>query len=213
MTHFFFSTSADRRLQRSSSRGFTLIEVLISLSIFLILLGVLMTSFFQLYKNQREANEVRAVIADMRTLVNFVQDELRTKTVDFCGYESGDECKLSSSQSKDTLVLVNKERTEQTIISFKIENVGAEDRGRITFQRRKKDSPEKGWYAMPGYDTEKDISMSRLQFKSVKFSLAPMGDANVYLSSAAYQMQPSVTMHISFGNNYYLQTSFSSRVY
>lgn len=195
--------------RRSSSRkGFTLIEILVSLSIFMILLGVLMSSFFQLYKSQRAANETRKVVADLRTLVNFVQDEMRTKTIDFCGYENGDVCKLSFDKAQNKIILVSKDQRERTTITFVSEKVNDQDQGKITFQRATQD-PGKIWLPLP----EQVLSLSHAQLHSVSFSLAPMGDTNKNLQSAAFQMQPSVTLHVTFGNNYYLQTTFSSRVY
>lgn len=194
--------------RRSSRKGFTLIEILVSLSIFMILLGVLMSSFFQLYRSQRDANETRKVVADLRTLVNFVQDEMRTKTIDFCTYENGDLCKLSFDKPQDKLVLANKDRTEQTTITFTSKPENNQTQGKITFQRATQ-SPGKIWLTLP----EQVLSIPHAQLHDVSFSLAPMGDTNKYLQNAAFQMQPSVTMHVTFGKNYYLQTTFSSRVY
>ncbi len=196
-------------------KAFTLIEILISLSIFLLLIGVLMSAFFQLQKSQREANETRKVTADLRTLVNFVQDEMRAKTIDFQAYPDShpDFWKLSLNQVRDTLILVNKERTEQTIITFVLDKQLVQPRGRVTFQRRVRLTSDDGWGAAPGYSDPKELSIPHLQLSLVKFSLAPMADTNKNLADAVYQIQPSVTMHVSFGNNYTLQTTFSSRVY
>ncbi len=192
----------------SSKQGFTLIEILVSLSIFMILMGVLMSSFFQLYRSQRDANETRKVVADLRTLVNFVQDEMRTKTIDFCGYETGDLCTLSFDKPQSKLVLVNKNQTERTTVTFVSEKVNDQEQGKIVFQRAKQD-PGKIWLPLG----EQVLSLPHAQLHTVSFSLAPMGDTNKNLQSSAYQMQPSVTLHVMFGNNYYLQTTFSSRVY
>ncbi len=167
----------------------------------MILMGVLMSSFFQLYRSQRDANETRKVVADLRTLVNFVQDEMRTKTIDFCVVENGSSCTVSFDKPQSNLVLVNKNQTERTTITFV-------SGGKIVFQRATQD-PGKIWLPLG----EQVLSLPHAQLHTVSFSLAPMGDTNKNLQSSAYQMQPSVTLHVTFGNNYYLQTTFSSRVY
>jgi prepilin-type N-terminal cleavage/methylation domain-containing protein len=211
-------------LSRTSSQrsGFTLIEVLVSLSVFLILIGVLMGSFFQLYKSQHDANEVRKVVADLRTLVNFVQDEMRTKTVDFCGYSDDPSgCRLSFDTPRKELYLVNKDATEATVITFKPSSSEVRGGG-VSFQRKTRVDTEHAWSSDGG---EKLLSVAHISLKDLQFSLAPMGSPNgnpsfsgagdtlANLRDSTLQMQPSVTLHVTFGNNYYLQTTFSSRVY
>lgn len=208
---------------RTSRSGFTLIEVIISLSMFVVLLAVLMGALFQLTKSQRDANEIRKVVADLRTLVSFVQDEMRTKTVDFCGYR---DAKITPSrtqkicdidgESRHQLVLVDKNSTEQTIITFnptnkKLDNDSKDSQ--VVFMRKVLDSTG-SWISAPGFISDaQPISTPHVQLKDVSFSVTPVGDPNTHLENSAYQMQPSVTMRVTFGNNYFLQTTFSSRVY
>lgn len=215
--NFFLSTIQTNRKRK----GFTLIEILVSLSIFLILLGALMTSFFQLYRAQRDANDVRKVVADLRTLSNFVQDEMRTKTIDFYSYSPT--YRFSFDTPQHVLYLTDKNGTHQTTITFipsPKDVVGSENGGSVVFTKQVRIDKDHSWSADSGFAGDpKQISIPHVQLKDVSFSLAPMGDPNARvgnvnnLSDSTLQMQPSVTMHVRFGNNYYLQTTFSSRVY
>lgn len=213
MKFSLFISQANRK-----QKGFTLIEILVSLSIFLILLGALMTSFFQLYKAQRDANDVRKVVADLRTLTNFVQDEMRTKTIDFYSYNPT--YRLSFDTPQHVLYLTDKNGTHQTTITFipsQKGSVGSENGGSVVFTKQVRVDKDHSWSADSGFAGDpKKISIPHVQLKDVSFSLAPMGDPNASLDNlrdSTLQMQPSVTMHVRFGNNYYLQTTFSSRVY
>lgn len=174
-----------------------------------------MTSFFQLYKAQRDANDVRKVVADLRTLANFVQDEMRIKTIDFYSYSPT--YRLSSDSPQHVLYLINKEGTKQTIITFIPPSDSNKLSGSIVFTKQVRVDKDHSWSADSGFAGDpKQISIPHVQLKDVSFSIAPMGDPNASLENlrdSTLQMQPSVTVHVRFGNNYYLQNTFSSRAY
>lgn len=66
-------------------KGFTLVEMLVAMSIFVIFVGVLLGSYTGIVKSQRDANDYRVMYAEARHVFESVIAEFRDGMVDY-GY-------------------------------------------------------------------------------------------------------------------------------
>ncbi len=67
-------------------KGFTLMELLVAIGIFVTFLGVVTSSYVSIVRGHESTNERRKMIADVRYFIDFVTDELRDGTVEYKGY-------------------------------------------------------------------------------------------------------------------------------
>ena len=65
-------------------KGFTLVEMLVSLAIFSVFMGVLLTSYMSLVKGLRGAEEYRVLYADARHVFDTILENARNSTVYGC---------------------------------------------------------------------------------------------------------------------------------
>lgn len=71
------------RLKKKSRKGFTLIELTIALTVFLVFLGIIMRSFIYLLGVQIEANRYRKVYAEVEQIVRIIRSDTRDLAVDY----------------------------------------------------------------------------------------------------------------------------------
>ncbi len=63
------------------NKGFTLIEMLVAMSIFVIFIGVLISSYTDIVKSQQEANDYRVLYSDARRVFDKLTEEIRGSAV------------------------------------------------------------------------------------------------------------------------------------
>lgn len=66
--------------------AFTLVELLVSISIFVIFLGVVSVSYIGIVRSQRQANDVRKMYSDVRSFVSSLEEDMRLGTIDYNCY-------------------------------------------------------------------------------------------------------------------------------
>ena len=128
-----------RTLKNSRKKGFTLIELVVSLSIFMVFLGIVSTSYLSIIHAQREANSIRKMYSEVRNFMEMLAQDARLGTLDYDCYEHfsdveniplDEQCPadilnkningvaVSADGTSPFLVLVNKEKTEKTVYWF-----------------------------------------------------------------------------------------------
>ncbi len=67
---------------KKNQKGFTLLELLVAIMVFMIILIVATNSYVTIVRAQREANEMRLMYSELRDFVDFVNAEMRNGKVD-----------------------------------------------------------------------------------------------------------------------------------
>lgn len=187
-------------------RGFTLIEMLIAMSIFVVFIGVLMGSYTSIIRAQRDANDYRIMYAESRRVFDGLIQEFREGMVD---YSIDEDTSAVFVGAQDQLQLISKDGLTKTLILL------ADDSVKIA----KSEGP-----AVEVFDGDAvSLNSADVQVKELNMYVYPAVDPydmkNV--SKDAYQFQPKVTIFATFekekttGEPYSVsfQTTVSSRIY
>lgn len=209
-------------------KGFTLVELLVSIAIFVIFLGVVSVAYIGIVRSQRQANEVRKMYSDVRTFVESLSEDMRLGTVDYDCYQSlssgGPETVInpcpfstiidpqsSTADRSPYLAIVNKDHTRKAVYWFD------KDNGKLLVKRyvRGGASDEvdiSQWADALGYSSgdegvdpntgSRSLFSENIHVKNLTFSVNPA--VNPYISANydknQYQFQPKVTMTITVEN-------------
>lgn len=218
--------------------GFTLVELLVSIAVFVIFLGVVSNSYVTIVRGQREANVVRRLYAETRSALNIMEEELRLSSIDYNCYGQGVDDEEENSANvfdvdslqcppqasiingfTDTLALINRARGEKTFLLY---DATAQILLMQKFQRN-----DAGWIPFPGYEEPRPILGTDVAVKKLAFNLFPgvnpySDDDDIYLNNTV-QFQPQVRVFVELesrqedlnvripGLNF--QTTYSSRIY
>jgi prepilin-type N-terminal cleavage/methylation domain-containing protein len=225
-----------------TKKGFTLIEVLIALTIFVVFVTSMSSAYLYIARSQRETNNMREMYSELRHIIALISDEARMKTIDYQCYtvkemeevEKGmfegeltrreippsSVCgALSTRDNTSYLALIDSSLKNRTI--FRIENT---DDGKV-LQIYKEQNTGVTWEPDDNYTggVYRDIKLHNIKLNDLKFEISPLGDPfdpdNV--SCGPLQFQPSASIYISVSGlaqdtkdiNLNLQTSISSRIY
>ena len=186
------------------NKGFTLIEMLVAMSIFVIFIGVLISSYTDIVKSQQEANDYRVLYSDARRVFDKLTEEIRGSAVYYA------------------------EGTDYTNVNESLKLVSLDGQGEVVFEY----NGEEGelWFgeAVKGI-VENEYSLigsgdSRISVSEFNVFVSPVDDPykeeNVFADGI--QFQPKVTVFATFemerrkGGSPYsvdLQTTISSRFY
>ncbi len=214
-------------MKNSAKKGFTLIELLVSISIFVIFLGVVSVAYIGIVRSQRQANQVRKMYSDVRSLIELFSEDMRLGTIDYDCYKtdsslpppsgSTNPCPFSTptidpssstASQSPYLAIVNKDLTGKTVYWFD------KDNGKIKVKKylgTLDNIDISQWSEVPGYtsgDEGADDTGSRsllsdiVKVKNLTFSVNP--PVNPYTSQNyaknQYQFQPKVTLTLSVEN-------------
>jgi len=197
-----------------NKRGFTLVEMLVAMAIFVIFVSVLMNSYTSIVVNQRAANDYRVMYSDSRRVFEILVAEFRDGMLDYGEYNSG--CSDGTLRSGiQEVFLISKDARDKTQIRYDSEGVSLEMRkGRLAEGQNPTSDPDFGEF----------IRLNSENVMVTDFKVYPYPFVDVYdqqYSQAAYQFHPFVTVFATFemdrGNRdpfkIDLQTTVSSRVY
>jgi len=193
-----------------NNKGFTLIEVLVSMSIFVVFMSVLISSYTSIITAQREANDYRIMYAEARAVFESVIAEFREGMIDYPVMQ--DRGNLLGSQSD--VWLVGKDAITKAHI-FNEDGILMLEKGAVI------DS-----VGVQFTGDQKNIELNEVEKARIKDfriyvtpSVDPYAAENVSLD--LQQFHPKVTIVIRFEKelsngkiyNLDLQTSLSSRIY
>lgn len=214
-------------------KGFTLIEVLVALTIFMIFIVSITRSYLDIAQSQRESNAVREIYSEMRYIYSLISEEARSKTIDYgCPASSdtqGDSFVSQSSACSDLmnverqnyLALISGDGTQRTV--FKIEDDLTT--GEKAFFIAKENFTGVTWEPAEGHrqNTFVQLELNYVKINGFEFGIAPLADpfASANVACGPVQFQPSVSIYSSIEgkqrnvSNFKLdlQTTISSRVY
>lgn len=187
----------------TNRRGFTLVEMLVSMTIFMVFVGILINSYSTIIKAQKEANDYRAMYTEARAVFDTLIAELREGMVDY-GRNEDSGGVLSGTQNN--FYLVSKDGTKKQVIL---------DDGTLNVLR----------FACDGTTTLKTVPLNskNVAVKIFNVKIYPFADpyAPLNVGENQHQFQPFVTIFASFekekvtGEPYKVdfQTTISSRIY
>lgn len=192
----------------SNRKGFTLVELLIAMTIFLLFIGVVVGAYTGIIRAQRNANEYRIMYSEARSVFDSLTWELRNGIVDY-GYYVESETEGYLVGALDELVLVPGNGDKRVLIGYENDAVYLMD---IPFEnavfpeeRRFLNNPEE------------------VRISDFRMYVSPVFDPYDldYTSHDFQQFHPKVTVYAFFerefgnGSTYdmILQTTVSSRIY
>jgi type II secretory pathway pseudopilin PulG len=194
--------------------AFTLVEMLMAITIFMIFMGFAMGSYLRFQALQREAALTRTVILELESAMSVMVDAVKQNVVDYDSYSFFNPVSLGSSKvlEGNRLALLDPNSGEQTVFFWD------KDAGLLTEQRFTSDgSPKAGFIeALPLHSDLVDASL-------VSFEIFPT--KNPYDSEFVFddelQFQPHVSIDIEFTSlgrirdtiSLDLHTSVTSRFY
>lgn len=203
-----------------------MIELLISLVIFVVFMGVVSSSFVSIVRAQKETNEIRKMYAEVRSFVDRVSEEARLGTID---YECYPAAKIqSNTQIKPNLQIqpdFQIQAFNQDVCPVQINEAISGDGRTSVLALVRKDGMQKTvfrydptaktvkvvkyeagpggtWMLAPGYDANFSDAMGTLvRVDRLSFAINPdvnpySGSHDVY-SNNAKQFQPKVTLFMS----------------
>lgn len=194
-------------------KGFTLIEMLVSMAIFVAFTGILISSYTDIVKAQREANDYRIMYVEARHVFETLTQELRDGMVDYGFYEGG-----LAGGSQETIRLISKDMKVKTEISY---DDGVDDEVGDGVIKMGKSIKEGSSYLSTGAAVQ--LNSDEVKITKFKIYVSPLIDPydQNYVDYDVNQFHPKVTIYAEFerelnnGKIYKmeLQTTVSSRIY
>ena len=211
------------RIKSKTKKGFTLIEVLVAITIFMIFITSISSAYLDIAKSQRRANAERAIYSEMRYVFDLIGQEARSKTIDYgCPGPSGGCLKLNGIAHSNYLSLVNGEGTQRTI--FLIQDDTQSGNKKLYYYKEEKKVGDPTWNATEGFEKGYvEIELKNIKLNNFIFEISPLVDPfdPKNIGCGAIQFQPAVSMYASISSlngqagdfELDLQTTVSSRVY
>jgi prepilin-type N-terminal cleavage/methylation domain-containing protein len=207
-----------------NKKAFTLIELMISMVVFIIIMGIVGSSFTSIVRAQKETNEIRRMYSEVRTMVDLISEEARLGTIDYgcygqaVAYSSVCPQVLGSIVNGRTnyLALVRQDGLQKTIFKYDPEVK------RVSMVKYEKTAGG-GWKFASGYTDFRAVTGDAVSVEKMAFAINPDVDPYSQTNYAVNgkQFQPRVTIFMNVQNgkgsksefNIDLQTTVSSRVY
>lgn len=203
-------------------KGFTLIEMLVAMSIFVIFMGVVVQSYLSIITSQREANEYRAMYSEARAIFDKFSDEVRNGVISYSEMGAIGGTDLGAGVQK-RLVLFSPDQTRAVVFEYEEVSGDVEDFensfGKINFGEFEITDDGANFSKKDAYSLNSD----RVNVKDFKMYVSPLDDPfkakNVMNDDV--QFQPKVTVFARFSKEvvagrkveFDLQTTISSRSY
>ena len=180
-------------------KGFTLIEMLVAMTIFVVFIGVIISSYASIVQSQKHTNDFRIVYADARSVFETLVLDLRDGMVDYASYHGH---AVPVGNGLQELYLVSKDAAVKTKIVYKVD--------------------EKSVFVSQGPDFSDAVKLNNnVNIVDFKMYVSPVIDPYdpQFVANDKNQFQPKVTIYAEFGeekgdeSNVKLQTTISSRIY
>lgn len=210
----------------SNKTGFTLIEMVVAITIFTIFISMLAGTYLYIARAQSDVGEIRKVYSSTRDTVETIINIARESEVYYDCYSEviGEipECNttvdLSLSAVIEDLVLIDNSG-EEVVVFTTYEDEGISYVGVKEYEFSESSS---SWVEKTDYVFDYlPISSNEMTVKSLYFRIFPYGDPQENYDTLAYQYQPHVTIFMTASGNtsvnsdltFDLQTTVSTRQY
>ncbi len=210
-------------------KGFTLVELLIAMSVFMIFMIVVSNSYIDIIRAQKSANETRLIYTELREFVDLVNNEMREGEIDYFCYDTdlnnepadrgrcGDTTKFTVDTGNN-LRTISKDGLRSSMIAF-ISAEDSEEGGKICQQKYV--LAESGGWVKDGNSEEdcEELAFKNLKVNNLYFEILPQKNPNIFeKGDLSNQIQPMVRMYLDVGSkvknvhfDLKFQTSFTSR--
>ena len=184
-----------------NSKGFTLIEMLISITVFMLFFAIVTGSYTGLVSANRHANEIQKIYREARFLFDVIAAETRSAPLDY---------KCFDQTALDVLCIENQNGETQKVIAF-IHGNG--DRVLFKFDGKQVVTMRRSTTGGPVTDWQ-PLTSGEVKFDDASFSVFPLKDpyASQNASDDSVQWQPSISISAKIKNNEF-HTTYSSRTY
>lgn len=174
-------------------RGFTLIELIISITIFTLFIGVAGTSYVYVARSLRAANALRNTISEARGFLNTMVHDIRSHAIDYDCLATDCVSYFQGGQRQQLLPMVNREQTERVLYRF------SHDRAEVCRQKKTISSTagvSASIWEPCGFQT---IEMPSFSISNLQFLVTPALDPfdSAHATDDSVQFQPSVTVLLS----------------
>lgn len=210
------------RYPLKANKAFTLVELIVSMLIFTVFVGVVTSTFIFTSRTLREANEVRKVYGEARFLVDRLTQEVRLNTIDygclndpFVSVSPYGECSLPSATGMTSVLpLISEDGQHRTVYRF--------DNGVFEVIELDWDVLMSTWELAAGYSGFETFETRSVTLDDVGFVVAPKESPYEHFSDNSSQFHPSVNIHVTAKSTssrftesvpVLLQTTVSSRLY
>jgi len=206
--------------------GFTLLELVVALAIFMIFIGAIMNSFISLTTTQQKANLSREASAEAKDLLNYISVEAREKRIDYSCKNGGTEDNADFSlncgniQIGEDLLFITNDGLERIIV--RKERNDETDFYTVSAIKQTRDNLISSWDS----ENETPLHSERLKIRNVNFETTPNFDPYDYSLVQPELEQPKVQIILNIERNsktesatasetppIVIQTTISSRSY
>ena len=175
-------------------KAFTLIEMIIAITVFTIFIGFAMSSYISFHRAQQEASATRSLLLEVHSTMETITDALKTNTIDYEAYAGPSSDVLSSivgsrfdlnllgggAKNTDTLYLLSADGEIPIVFEWN------EDEETLTMQ--------------VGEDDPISLNAEATKVSSVNFKIFPAEDPydTENVTDDDLQYQPSVKVSLTF---------------
>lgn len=206
-----------------TQKGFTLIELIVSIAIFIIFIVAVSAAYIDIARAQREANSVREVYSEIRYIFNLIAEEARLGAIDYSCYDSAssilnpnnqqqrgfllensDICNNLRITSRLTdgfvahLALVNRDGVRRTI--FRVADDDNSDDKLLQISKEERDNPQSNWRPSTGYSNDfRTIELKNIKINNFLFEISPLVDPynSRNIACGPVQFQPAISVYTS----------------
>lgn len=209
--------------KNNNKKAFTLIELLLAITIFMLFITAATNTFLEIIRTQKSANEVRQMYAEMRNFVDYVSNEMREGGIDYFCYNQDflqnldfnqaalvrcEDAALLRIDSGDNLRTVSKDGLTASIIKFDNEaSKVCVKRFRNVNEAWQLESGYENYSAASGEDggcgSYKEFGFANLKVKDLRFEILPAKDPTdpASFNNLATQLQPMTRMYMEVNSN------------
>lgn len=202
-------------------RGFTLVELLISICIFMGFMIVATDSYLEVIRAQKSANETRQIYSELRNFVDYVNNELREGSIDYFCYNQNfvqnldfnqmalarcDEAAALTIDSGNNLRTISRDGVTSSIIKYD------QALGKVCVKRYR--NTNGSWQLENGYENAsvagednscgsfKEFTFANLKVNDLRFEILPKKDPRSpqSMNNLATQLQPMVRIYLDVGS-------------
>lgn len=181
--------------------AFTLIEMLISITILMIFFGIVSRSYINVVSANKSAQETERVYQDVRNVFDSIGDRIHNGEIDFSF------CEIATCDY--ALSLIDKDGMARTVYKFDA------TKKQILVQKQKKSINENGTISWIAEDSSfESLTSDANPVDNFRFELFPQKNPydSVNASVDEVQYQPSVTLDLTI-KGFEFRTTYSSRTY